>query len=294
VNDTEQRSQPEGANYPSLRRIDAMLATTSHLALGFSTPGLVPARPARASVTMEEPGSTAAFAALKEDATKLNPAIGYYDPLNLAQLNFWGQGEEATIGFLRHAEIKHGRVAMAAFVGYIVHENGIRFPWPLATSLPDYSSFEGLSAPAVWDAIPWQSKAQIILFVAFLESWSETQFVLESDGEKHYMRGGKPGYFPTFDLGMPKEGSSLGWGIPHPVPLNLFDPFNFSKNASPEKKAKGLLAEINNGRAAMLGIMAFVSEATTPGSVPALTGVVKPYAGEVMAPFAPEFHLPGL
>ena len=31
------------------------------------------------------------------------------------------------------------------------------------------------------------------------------------------------------------------------VPFDLFDPFGLSKNASPEKKAKGLLAEINNG-----------------------------------------------
>ena len=98
-------------------------------------------------------------------------------------LNFWGQGEAATIGFLRHAEVKHGRVAMAAFIGYIVHENGIRWPWALSTSLPDYSSFEGLSAPAVWDALPMASKAQIIGVIGIFEIWSETKFVLESDGE---------------------------------------------------------------------------------------------------------------
>ena len=51
------------------------------------------------------------------------------------------------------------------------------------------------------------------------------------------------------------------------VPLELFDPFGLSKNASPEKKEKGLLAEINNGRLAMLGIMAFVSEAKVPGDI---------------------------
>jgi len=36
----------------------------------------------------------------------------------------------------------------------------------------------------------------------------------------------------------------------------------------------------------MLGIMAFLSEQKVPGSVPALNGLVKPYAGEVMAPFS--------
>uniref|UniRef100_A0A7S0I1P5 Chlorophyll a-b binding protein, chloroplastic n=1 Tax=Phaeocystis antarctica TaxID=33657 RepID=A0A7S0I1P5_9EUKA len=90
------------------------------------------------------------------------------------------------------------------------------------------------------------------------------------------MRGGKPGFYP-----------SLKKVVPHPVPFDLFDPFGLSAKASPEKKEKGLLAEINNGRLAMLGIMAFVAEQKIPGSVPALGSLgLKPYAGEVMAPFA--------
>ena len=63
---------------------------------------------------------TVSMATKEELATALNPAIGYWDPMGLAEADFWSQGNDATYGFLRHAEIKHGRVAMAAFVGYCV------------------------------------------------------------------------------------------------------------------------------------------------------------------------------
>lgn len=213
---------------------------------------------------------------LKAQAKSLNPVVGFFDPLNLSGGEFWGDSNAATIGFLRESEIKHGRVAMAGFVGYIVHANDVRWPWDkVANSVP-----LGLSPQATWDAIPEAAKWQIILTIAFFEFWRENSFILEKDGETHYMRGGKPGYFPTFDQ------------LPHPVPFNLFDPFGFSKNASAEKKAKGLLAEVNNGRLAMIGLFGFLSEAKVPGSVPGLAGVgIRPYDGDIMAPFDANFHV---
>ena len=75
------------------------------------------------------------------------------------------------------------------------------------------------------------------------------------------------------------------------MPLDLWDPVGFTKKMSEEKKAKSLVAEINNGRLAMIGTMAFMSEARVPGAVPALKDLVTPYDGEIMAPFSADTGL---
>jgi hypothetical protein len=105
-------------------------------------------------------------------AKKLNPVLGFYDPLNLAEASFWGTSNEATIGFLRHSEIKHGRIAMFAFVGYIVHANGIKFPWAMQMDGTPFPDADG-NPPVLWDSITDDAKWQIFGFIAFLEYWSE-------------------------------------------------------------------------------------------------------------------------
>ena len=88
------------------------------------------------------------------------------------------------------------------------------------------------------------------------------------------------GYYPPF------KGFFNNEFWPHPLPLDLFDPFGFTKKMSPERKEKALVAEINNGRLAMIGIFGMVS--TTKGLiVPGLDTIegIKPYAGQYMSPF---------
>ena len=180
-----------------------------------------------------------------------------------------GFAEEAIQEGSWNGFINHGRVAMAAFVGYIVQSNGLHFPWPMTFDGTPFPSAAG-SPPEQWDALPDAAKWQIILFIGFLEWFSEA-------AGTHYMRGGKPGAFPNFS-----DHSEL---IPHPVPLNLFDPFGISSKKSDEAKAQGLVKELNNGRLAQIGIIAFLSEQRVEGAVPLLKGIVPHYNGEPMAPF---------
>jgi len=248
-----------------------MLALSS-AALGYNflpkgaTPSLEPA-PWTSSEISDAAG-------LKDLSKKLNPIVGYWDPLDI------GLKEKEAIAWFRHAEIKHGRVAMAAFVGYLVQSAGIVFPGSLAEPFPSsgvastitFADIAAAGGPAdQWDALPTAAKCQILVAIGLLELWGESSYALGKAGEAHYVRGGKPGYYPGFELPL--------------LPLDLWDPFGLTKKMSAERKEKALLAELNNGRLAQIGIIGMIS-ASKGLIVPGLdTLPLKPYAGEVMAPF---------
>jgi len=217
---------------------------------------------------------------LQELAPKLNPVVGYWNPLGFGEDTMGGSGysPEGVVGYLRHSEIKHGRVAMAAFVGFCVQSNGIHFPWATSLSGLTYADIAANAAPAAqWDALPTAAKLQIITVIGLLEAWGESTPALTAAGETHYAKGGKPGFYPSFKPFRDVFG--------HPV-FDLFDPFGFSKSKTAEQKERGLIAEINNGRLAMLGIMGFMAAASIEGSIPALAGKIAHYDGECMAPFS--------
>ena len=210
---------------------------------------------------------------------------GPWDPLGLADQS-WAFGErtpfsnEATIGFLRHAEIKHGRVAMAAFLGFIAQSTA------LVSGEHTFAPYRGYVAGCTpqeqWDNIPVVGKLQILIAIGMLESYGEGAG--DPAGYTHYMKGGKPGYYPpiagragfgqvTLNLwrvaasedrvlrstvpahepSVRMRGDGVAVGTPpvrHRRVAPRRDPFNLVQNNSAEKKARGLKSEILNGRAA--------------------------------------------
>merc|ERR1719298_152358 len=186
-----------------------MLAVTQ-LSLGFQGVALAPQPKVMMAEGMapdfsDKPwtsGEISDKAGLASLAKELNPIVGFWDPLNI------GETSPETIGWFRHAEIKHGRVAMAAFVGFCVQSNGIHFPWNLqgwqGTPVVSFADIAAAGGPAdQWDALSTPAKLQILGVIGFLEMWSETSASLEMDGEKHYCRGGTPGYYPKLQNKFP-------------------------------------------------------------------------------------------
>jgi len=160
-----------------------------------------------------------------------------WDPLGLAEY-----GSDETLAWFRHAEVKHGRVAMAAFVGWWAVGSGLRFPGELSHGL-DFASIpsKGLDA---WEAVPGYGKVQMLLFAGLIEFHDE---LFHSRRGTHYLRGGVPGK--------------------NMVP-GLYDPLGFSKNKSEEVLSKGRDREIKNGRLAMIGVAGLYCAAAIEGSVP--------------------------
>ena len=114
-------------------------------------------------------------------------SAGFWDPFNLiAEGDFWGLGNEATIGYLRHAEIKHGRVAMAAFLGFIVQS------LPVVSGEHWFAPYRGyvagVSPQEQWDNVPAIGKLQILVAIGMLESYGEGAG--NPEGYVHYCNAG--------------------------------------------------------------------------------------------------------
>jgi len=256
------------------------------MSLASASLGFAPVSVIRASVNMM---AKAAAGETLTDLAELEtdsgiPATGFWDPLGFTNLDLYDFGQAGTIGWLRHAELKHGRVAMAGFVGFCIHANHIVFPWaitggPLGESTTMFADISAAGGPCdQWDAVPTAGKVQILLTIGLLE-------VVGESSTPHYTKGGKPGFYPSL-----KEYKN----IPHPIPFELVDPFGLAKFGEMDEatKAKKRKIEIANGRLAMIGIFGFIS-ASKGLIVPGLDGLGLPlYEGEPMAAFSASDNLP--
>ena len=146
---------------------------------------------------------------------------GFYDPLFLLS-----DADQERFDKLRYVELKHGRIAQLAFLGQITTRAGIHLSGNIDYSSHSFDSYpNGVAALFGPDAIPKEGLLQMIAFVGFLEL-----FVMKDSAN-----GAAPGDFPgdfrngALDFGWDKQ--SDAWQL--------------------EKRA----VELNNGRAAMMGIL---------------------------------------
>jgi hypothetical protein len=177
-------------------------------------------------------GSAAAFVAPKaarsttvvkafESEIGAQPPLGCFDPLGMLE-----DADQDRFDRLRYVEIKHGRISMLAVLGHLVTTAGIRLPGDI-----DYSGTSFASIGSGWagyQQVPVSGAFQIFAFIGFLEC-----FIM-----KDQANGAEPGEFP----GDFRNGAiDFGW-----------DTFDEETQAS----KRGI--ELNNGRAAQMGILALM------------------------------------
>ena len=173
--------------------------------------------------------SAAAFAPAKQAASSTSlkafegelgaqPPLGFFDPLGLV-----ADGDEEKFARLRYVELKHGRISMLAVVGYLTTAAGVRFPG--AEEIP--GGFAAL------DNLPGMVWAQAIATWAMMEAANQDQFQAPwgvGDGTAE----GKAEFKGDFRNGA----LDFGW----------------DKQSDDWKRRKRSI-ELNNGRAAMMGIL---------------------------------------
>jgi hypothetical protein len=147
--------------------------------------------------------------------------LGCWDPLGLLK-----DADQERFDRLRYVEIKHGRISMLAVLGHVVTTAGVRLPGNIdfyGTKFADVKvGINGLVT------VPFGGLMQIFGFIGFLELCVM----------KDSANGAAPGDFPgDFRNGY----IDFGWD-------------NYSDEAKDFKRA----IELNNGRAAQMGILALM------------------------------------
>ena len=142
-----------------------------------------------------------------------------------APLGFWDplglvkDADQERFDLLRYVEVKHGRISMLAIAGHIVTAAGIRLGGDIAPGLPFSSMKAGLAA---FDTIPAGGIAQIVFFIGALElGYGLRQNEIVEACEKYQSN----------------------------FPQSSVVPFDFERVSA---------IELNNGRAAQMGILALM------------------------------------
>merc|ERR1719426_615758 len=155
-----------------------------------------------------------------------------WDPLDIA-----GTVSDEALMWFRHAELKHGRAAMLATVGYLVGAAGITFPGEIAKGVT-FASVNSDGVYNAWSKVPQEGKLQILCLLLALETANESK-------KPHYMRGGVPGRIDS--LPFDRAAGTSGLWAPK---IKFWDPLNFTGALSAEQKARKRKAELKNGRLA--------------------------------------------
>lgn len=231
-------------------------STLSFLALvgsaaAFAPAAQTPARSATAVVAMSEAESE--FLQVKEKVPCFGAAPMFGSDLGVfVGENYWDKltteyGSAETGTYLRAAELKHGRAAMLATVGFAFHKLGLTLDkispheYLSVTQNIKFSDLAAMSPVEAIKVLPLEGYVQMFAAIAAIEIYELTHL----DGEIKYGESVAPGLQAGGLTG------DLGW---NPLDITITD--------------RRRLVEIQNGRAAMFAICAWVAADAVPGSVP--------------------------
>ena len=155
-----------------------------------------------------------------EDELGAQAPLGFFDPFGMLS----GDVSQERFDRLRYVEIKHGRICQLAFLGQVVTRAGLHLPGDIDYSGHSFDSFpNGVAAILGPDAIPTAGLVQIIAFVGILE----TAVMRDIEGTGNEFVGDfRNGYI------------DFGW-----------------EDFDEEEKLSKRAIELNNGRAAQMGIL---------------------------------------